>query len=727
MGEGVANKDGSNLVSQISEERSVSSDEDGTKKREESALLPSLTDGNQTGNINLGEGLANNDGSNLVSQSQQGIENAADMAAEEGMSAELSVVESPLRQRKRRVEETVNRMTTQMLKGVIKYDLRKETWKARKETIDHLIHGHPKKTIKRQRRTGCSAGASCRLPEGELRLTSNDNGSSTASKCIKCGNISHDCCSYMWNNQVFCLDCLKEEVNNTCSTVETFEAILNRNKHQNSNDVSHTIGELDLRQSVDNYLRNEAKLDMNLEQYFNQKANISMSLSESKKTCDKKRWLDRQSKFLLMKKKYNACIAAAKEDWILSKDGVVNGLCYNPRRCEYVASVKYMDENNVQKESEMRVPFAWVVDEYGPVLANKLRDVAENNYFMKTPLDTNGHATYFQHEGKDIVRVRYSVAKKVTNQEGMEGTNRQDIWHGMTSDGTVVALEEGVIRKEFGDMFVDDCKRWSNGRVVPHDANGYLVRERLDTQKVARVKYCPTNESGRQWIGLLEGKSKEITLTEDDVERQFGYKFKDECKIAGKNRFVHIPIGSCKSSLMKMYPELKCEKAPVIRYRQKGNSCVMSSLASAFHSTGIEELKAIAHILHTTTKEVAGRMGAMSEAMNIVKQKAAWLQPKKLKPTFDCLKDMNNYMFVLCVLRDSANSCQHAVTIFRKWVFDSNEPYALPLCKRSLDLCTWDVRDGVVNEESSFIAVKMGWIFSEDISKKKKQLDQCKI
>jgi hypothetical protein len=37
------------------------------------------------------------------------------------------------------------------------------------------------------------------------------------------------------------------------------------------------------------------------------------------------------------------------------------------------------------------------------------------------------------------------------------------------------------------------------------------------------------------------------------------------------------------------------------------------------------------------------------------------------------------------------------------------------------------VRDGVVKEESSFIAIKMGWIFSEDISKKEKQLDQCKI
>ena len=106
------------------------------------------------------------------------------------------------------------------------------------------------------------------------------------------------------------------------------------------------------------------------------------------------------------------------------------------------------------------------------------------------------------------------------------------------------------------------------------------------------------------------------------MEQQFGIRFKEECKSLERNRFMQIPIGSCKSLLMKMFPELNCENAPAMRYRQEGNSCVMSSLTSAFHSTGIEELKAIAHILHTRTKQLAGRMGEMSEAKNIVVQKA---------------------------------------------------------------------------------------------------------
>ena len=90
----------------------------------------------------------------------------------------------------------------------------------------------------------------------------------------------------------------------------------------------------------------------------------------------------------------------------------------------------------------MMVKYAWIVEEYGAVLANKLRDIAENNYFLKTPLDSEGHMTYFQHEGKHIVQVRYHIFKNVNDQQGRESTH---VWHGMTSDGSMVTLQEEVI------------------------------------------------------------------------------------------------------------------------------------------------------------------------------------------------------------------------------------------------------------------------------------------
>jgi hypothetical protein len=77
-------------------------------------------------------------------------------------------------------------------------------------------------------------------------------------------------------------------------------------------------------------------------------------------------------------------------------------------------------------------------------------------------------------------------------------------------------------------------------------------------------------------------------------------------------------------------------------------------------------------------------------------------------------------MFVLGVIQDSTYCCQHAVTIFNNWIFDSNEPYALPLSRESLDCCTWEVKDGKVDHLSCFIRFCDGWIFQEHETKTKK-------
>jgi hypothetical protein len=80
-------------------------------------------------------------------------------------------------------------------------------------------------------------------------------------------------------------------------------------------------------------------------------------------------------------------------------------------------------------------------------------------------------------------------------------------------------------------------------------------------------------------------------------------------------------------------------------------------------------------------------------------------------------------MFVVGVINDSTNCCQHAVTIFRNWIYDSNEPFALPLCKESLDLCTWEVKNGAIDQTSFFVSFIDGYIFRELESKKTKILD----
>ncbi|MCK7580957.1 MAG: hypothetical protein MZV65_38655 [Chromatiales bacterium] len=102
-----------------------------------------------------------------------------------------------------------------------------------------------------------------------------------------------------------------------------------------------------------------------------------------------------------------------------------------------------------------------------------------------------------------------------------------------------------------------------------------------------------------------------------------------------------------------------------------------------------------------------------------------WLQARRRPKTFKWEDDINDNMFFVGVIKDNTNSCQHAITIFRNWIYDSNEPFALPLSKESLDCCTWEIKDGEIKHASLFVSFIDGWIFQEQETKKKKILDMC--
>ena len=139
--------------------------------------------------------------------------------------------------------------------------------------------------------------------------------------------------------------------------------------------------------------------------------------------------------------------------------------------------------------------------------------------------------------------------------------------------------------------------------------------------------------------------------------------------------------------------------------------------------TQIPDLVTVASILQDKSNRLLGGTKCLNAAKCIVEENAKWLQPMRLPKSFDWENDINNYMFVVGVIQDSKKSCQHAITIFRNWIYDSNEPYALPLSKESLDYCTWEIKDGVIQEASLFVRFSDGWIFQENEGKKKKILD----
>jgi hypothetical protein len=93
---------------------------------------------------------------------------------------------------------------------------------------------------------------------------------------------------------------------------------------------------------------------------------------------------------------------------------------------------------------------------------------------------------------------------------------------------------------------------------------------------------------------------------------------------------------------------------------------------------GIPDLLLTANCLQDKSNRLSGGTNCLKAAVEIVHEKVKWLQPKRMKKTFQWEKDINKYMFVVGVMIDSTGSCQHAGPIFCNWIYDNNEPFALP-------------------------------------------------
>ena len=277
--------------------------------------------------------------------------------------------------------------------------------------------------------------------------------------------------------------------------------------------------------------------------------------------------------------------------------------------------------------------------------------------------------------------------------------------------------------KELANKLID--REEHSNFILPVNEEGMLATIQVDERKITRVKFHPRNDgSGKGiWKGLLDN-GNQLPIAEDLVNEQFGPRFVKECKKFGTSKFIPIPVGMNKSSLMNIFPQLRCENAPPMKFMQgEYDSCVFSSLASAFHHTSIPDLVTVANVLQRKSTKLCGGAKSLYAARCIVEENVKWIKVKRVPNNFDWKNEITDYMFVVGVMKDSTNCCQHAVTIFRNWIYDSNEPFALPLSKETLDLCTWEIRDGAIDQTSTFVSFVEGYIFYEQETKKTKVLD----
>jgi hypothetical protein len=177
----------------------------------------------------------------------------------------------------------------------------------------------------------CQAGLSCHLQDINIVLEGN---ATNGSLCCKCEDNFHFVCLFRFEENNYCKECYKEHVVKKCDTSILFQDLF-QNPDTASAQASHVHTEEDLLQHMDNFL-NCVGLQMTTNQFYEWKNQVEQSL---RRDMDKKKRKRVMKDFQFKTKKYEKVIELAKDDWLVSTDGVVNALHCNPKQKQFVAKV----------------------------------------------------------------------------------------------------------------------------------------------------------------------------------------------------------------------------------------------------------------------------------------------------------------------------------------------------------------------------------------------------
>jgi hypothetical protein len=188
---------------------------------------------------------------------------------------------------------------------------------------------------------GCHASPFCRLDDILVVLEGNNcNGSF----CCKCQQSFHYVCLFVFEGDVYCIKCYNENVVSQCTTETLFCDLFESQDRANAQ--THPKGtESDLLQFVDNFFKANG-YEMTTKQYLKW---IKKVEKYEKQKEGPKGWTKEERKERLhinyanrhKKNQYKTIFELAKEEWLLSTDGLVRGLRYKPKEKEFVAKVVY--------------------------------------------------------------------------------------------------------------------------------------------------------------------------------------------------------------------------------------------------------------------------------------------------------------------------------------------------------------------------------------------------
>ena len=231
------------------------------------------------------------------------------------------------------------------------------------------------------------------------------------------------------------------------------------------------------------------------------------------------------------------------------------------------------------------------------------------------------------------------------------------------------------------------------------------VKENYDEPKLNVIyptKLTEAQLEQRQHSGepfrCLAADGTDFRLSEENVRKVLDNEYVDFIKEHyTSGGFAKVPVGRVrKNSNLKMRSDLYDPNAPAVTYKQGDEDlCVVKSFVSALHIAGFQDEACEINRQYELIKDTADtKANALSTTIHI----ARYVMPKCIqfkhfkRGEFDCTKLRKNQVF-LGTIETEDGHCNHAVTLFRGHIYDSNEEHALKISKKGLNFCSSDGQD----------------------------------